>query len=408
MCLPKLNLCHIVQLCENVVIGLYYFSAQLTAKELTSLNIYPRRVDLTLITPFTQPILSITMKTIKTLVFISMTLLITSCLLPQLVMAEIPKPAVLLKYGHSVAKVHVENAKGRLGVGSSVVVAENHVATNCHVVANARGVAINKLGNSYQPIAMKADWHHDLCILIFDNLPLKPFPLGDINSINYEDTIIAIGFSGNTPKPTESFGTIKALVPFDDSQLIRTNSGFRMGASGGALITYEGTLLGLTTFKSPGRNGQYYSLPVTWIKALLASPTRAKTTDAKPPFWDAPANQRPFFMQVVIPMQNKQWAALAAIANKWTLAEGDNPEAWFYLGQAQLGLGQLTKAKTSLNRALGIAPRHSSVLHTLGNIAMRENNRREAERLGQLLVEIDVDYADYYYEDVGLKTPTSN
>jgi serine protease Do len=330
---------------------------------------------------------------------------LTLLVLPQLSQAQIPKPETLLKFSHSVAKVHVENEHGQLGVGSSVVVAKNQVATNCHVIANARGVAINKRGKSFAPIAMKADWVHDLCILIFDDLPLKPFPLGDMGQVNYEDDVIAFGFSGNAPRPTESFGSVKALIPFDDSHLIRTDSGFRMGASGGALINYDGTLIGLTTFKSPGRKGFYYSLPVKWIKQLLASPTLAKTTDSKRPFWDAPANQRPYFMQAVIPFQHKKWAALRSVAQKWIKAEPNTAEAWFYLARSHHGLEKLDDAKAALDKTISLAPTHVSALHLLGTIAMAQQNHHQANRLGKQLEAINVAYANYYYVDVGLKAP---
>ncbi len=318
-------------------------------------------------------------------------------------LAQLPKPEFLLQLSHSVPKVHVENAQGQLGVGSSVVVAKNHVATNCHVVANARGVAINKIGKSFAPIAMKADWHHDLCILIFDDLPLKPFPLANINDLDYEDPIIAIGFSGNSAKPTESFGAIKALIPFDDSVLIRTSSGFRMGASGGALLDYDGKLLGITTFKSPGRNGFYYSLPVTWIKSLLASPTLVKTTDAKKPFWDAIESSRPYFMQAVIPFQNKNWVVLNKVAQSWVIEEPKNPEAWFYLGQAKKGMNEIQESKKHLQHVIMLAPNHTSAIHALGKIAILESDLEEAERLGLRLKKINADYAEYYFEETGLK-----
>lgn len=320
--------------------------------------------------------------------------------------AKLPKPEFVLAMSNSVAKVHVEDQNGELGVGSGVVVAKNHIATNCHVVAHARGIAVNKLGNSYAPIAMKADWQHDLCILIFTDLPLKPFPLGDIENIQYEQAIIALGFSGNAPRPIESFGSVKALIPFDGSMLIRTTSGFRMGASGGALIDYEGNLLGITTFKSPGRRGFFYSLPVKWVKNLLENDQLSETKDAQPPFWDVPEAERPFFMQAVMPLQNNQWAELATISRQWVDAEQNNPEAWLYLGTAQKEMQQLDEAKQSFQKVLEIAPKHSSALFLLGKIAVLENNQAEAIRIGMNLKIIDPDFAEYYHEDTGL-TPTS-
>ncbi len=317
--------------------------------------------------------------------------------------AQTPKPEFILALSHSVAKVHIKDQNGQHGIGSGAVVAVNHVATNCHVLANARGIAVNKLGNSYAPIAMKADWHHDLCILIFDDLPLQPFPLGASEKLTYEQHIVALGFSGNSPRPIESFGSVKALVPFDDSVLVRTNSGFRMGASGGALLDYEGNLVGLTTFKSPGKTGFFYSLPVEWVKKLLAKPDLALATQAQAPFWDAPEEKRPFFMRVVQPLQDENWSTLKSIASDWTQFEKNNMEAWFYLGLAEQGLNSLEQAKTHFNHTLKLAPTHSSALYQLGLLAIKENKIEEAKRVGKLLDSIDSDFAEDFYIEAGLK-----
>lgn len=318
--------------------------------------------------------------------------------------AEAPKAELILALSQSVAKVHIQSANGGHGIGSGAVVAENHVATNCHVIANARGIAVNKFGTSYAPIAMKADWHHDLCILIFDNLPLKPFTLADSNKLSYEQHLMALGFSGNAPRPIEFFGSVKALIPFEGSVLVQTNSGFKMGASGGALLDYQGNLVGLTTFKSPGRNGFSYSLPVDWIKTLLSQTELAKPTEAKPPFWDTPEDRRPFFMRVVPHYQNEEWAQLQTVANDWTSAEQANIEAWYYLGFAEQKLGNLEAAKMAFQRALQIAPSHANTLYALGILAMHEQNEAEAKRIGALLETIDGDFAEDFYIKVGLKS----
>ncbi|HYN54826.1 MAG TPA: trypsin-like peptidase domain-containing protein [Methylotenera sp.] len=320
----------------------------------------------------------------------------------RLAYAQAPKPEFVLALSHSIAKVHIEDKNGQHGIGSGVVVAVNHVATNCHVIANARGVAVNKLGNSYAPIALKADWRHDLCILKFDDLPLTPFPYGVSANLQYEQHILALGYSGNSPRPVESFGTVKALIPLDDSNLIRTTAGFRMGASGGALLDYEGNLVGFTTFKSPGRNGYYYSLPVEWVKKLLEQPDIALTTQTEQPFWDVPEKDRPFFMQVVQPLQTEAWSTLELISKAWTNVEKDNPEAWLYLGMAQQGLLEFEKAKQTYNKVLALAPKHSSAFYQLGVIAMAQGDKLEAANIGKKLESIDPDFAEDYNIDVGL------
>ncbi len=320
----------------------------------------------------------------------------------QLASAQAPKPEFILALSNSIAKVHVEDKNGQHGIGSGVVVAVNNVATNCHVISNARGIAVNKLGNSYAPIALKADWHHDLCILVFDDLPLKPFEFGESAKLQYEQHIFALGYSGNSPRPVESFGTMKALIPLDDSQLIRTTAGFRMGASGGALLDYDGKLIGFTTFKSPGRQGFYYSLPVEWVEKLLDQPTISLTAQTEQPFWDVPEKQRPFFMQVVQPLQTEEWSTLELISKAWVTLEKSNPEAWLYLGMAEQGLQEFDKAKQTYNKVLTLAPKHSSAFYQLGVIAMAQNDKTEAMNIAKKLEAIDPDFAEEYNIELGL------
>lgn len=321
------------------------------------------------------------------------------------VYAQAPSPEFVLSLSHSVAKVRIEDKNGELGVGSGVVVAENHVATNCHVVANARGISVFKLGQSFAPIAMKADWRHDLCILKFDDLPLKPFPYGSSRNLQYEQHILALGFSGNSPRPVESFGVVKALIPLDDGVLIRTNSGFRMGNSGGALLDYEGKLVGFTTFKSPGRNAYYYSLPVEWVTALLKQPDISLTTPTETPFWDVPEKERPFFMQVVQPLQTEAWNTLENIAKAWVVVEKDNAEAWMHLGLAQQGLKEYAKAKQTYSKVLSLAPKHSSAIYQLGLLARALGDEAEVKNISMQLAAIDADFAESYNIDMGLGLP---
>lgn len=334
--------------------------------------------------------------------------LLVSVTFPSLIMAEqTPKPDFILGLSHSVAKVRIEDKNGQLGIGSGVVVAENHVATNCHVVANARGISVSKLGNSYAPIAMKADWRHDLCILKFDDLPLKPFPHGDSTTLAYEQHIVALGFSGNSPRPIESFGTVKALIPFDDSLLIRTTTGFSMGASGGALVDYQGRLIGFTTFKSPGRNAYYYSLPIQWVQALLKQPDILLTTQMESPFWDVPEKERPFFMQAVQPLKTGAWSTLEIIAKAWVTVEKNNAEAWMHLALAQQGLQDFVNAKKTYEKVLMMAPTHSSAIYQLGLMAKTQGDEAEVLRVAGLLEKLDPDFAEDYEIEVGLRKPNN-
>ena len=297
-----------------------------------------------------------------------------------------PNNELVFKLKASVVKVHVATKSGGHGVGTGVVIGKDSVATNCHVIANATGVKISKFGESFVPDTMKADWKHDICILRFQYLELNPVELGDSENLTNEQAIFSIGFPGGTPKPQSSYGKIKALYPLDDSQIVRTDASFVMGASGSPVFDAEGKLVALSTFKSPGRGGAYfYNMPVKWIKALLNAPDTASLNTVslntnKLPFWDAPELQRPFFMRVVLPYQNEKWVDLKIVAQEWIAAEPTNPEAFFYAGVAEENLGNLTQANQYFQKPLNLHPQHVATLIELGLMANRAGKADDVEK----------------------------
>ena len=293
-----------------------------------------------------------------------------------------PNSELVFKLKGSVVKVHVATKSGGHGVGTGVVIGKDSVATNCHVIANATGVKISKFGESFVPDTMKADWKHDICILRFQYLDLNPVELGDSENLKNEQAIFSIGFPGGPPKPQSTYGKIKALYPLDDSQIVRTDASFVMGASGSPVFDAEGKLVALSTFKSPGRGGAYfYSMPVKWIKALLKASDIVSLNTNELPFWDAPELQRPFFMRVVLPYQNEKWADLKIVAQEWIAEEPTNPEAFFYAGVAEENLGDLTQANQYFQKTLNLHPQHVATLIELGLMANRAGKAGDVEEL---------------------------
>ncbi len=292
----------------------------------------------------------------------------------------------------SVVKVHVATKSGGHGVGTGVVVGKDLVATSCHVLANSSGVKISKFGENFIPNAMKADWKHDICIMRFQYLDLTPVALGDSERLKYEQTIFSIGFPGGPPKPQTTQGKIKALYGFDDSQIVRTDASFVMGASGSPVFDVEGKLVAISTFKSPGRGGAYfYNVPVKWVQALMSAPDTTSLNTNELPFWDAPELQRPFFMRVVLPYQNEKWADLKVIAQEWISKEPTSPEAFFYAGVAEENLGDLAKANQYFQQVLSMHPQHVATLVELGLIANRAGRTDEVEKTHVALKAIDGD-----------------
>ena len=286
----------------------------------------------------------------------------------QLPAQALPPEGMVFELKSSVVKIHVVNEQGHHGVGSGVVVAKDHVATNCHVVANARGVRVSKFGEGHAPVALKADWKHDLCLLRMQGLELPPVKLGSTRDLQYAQSVFTISFPNNARKPLATYGEVTALYPMDGAHIIRATADFRLGGSGGPLFDDSGTLVGLVTMKSPGRNAYYYNIPADWVKELINQPEIAITTQKELPFWDAPEDQRPFFMRALQPQQAGDWAALEAICQSWVAAQPESAEAWYLLALAQHRQNRPENALPSLEKSIAINQQHADAKSLLGQI----------------------------------------
>ncbi len=303
-----------------------------------------------------------------------------------------PAQSELFGLSESMVHVWVTYGNGVTGTGSGVVVKENHVATDCHVFADSKGVNVVKNFKKYVPIAVFADWKRDLCVLKFDDLPLPAVSMKHSEELDYEDKVFALTYPNDSPIALPSYGKIKGIHPFEDSNIIRTSAAFTVGSSGGALFDLDFNLIGITTFKSPGkRYGNFYCLPVEWIDQLLRKKPQANLVSDAAPFWSLPDNQKPFFMQVIMPMQKENWSEVVRISKLWTQNEEDNSDAWFYLGFAQKKMNNLDFAKLFLTQAYKLNGNHLDSLKELYEIAKKQDNNEEATRLIKLISDIDSD-----------------
>jgi len=296
-----------------------------------------------------------------------------------------PSPELVYNLKGTVVKIHTVTTTGGHGSGSGFVIAENLVATNCHVLTHAIGANITAHGETYTPVGVRADWKHDVCVLRFEYLPLKPATFSDSEKLTYETSAFSIGFPGGAAKPLTTIGKIKALYAIDDSYVIRTSASFQMGASGSPLFDDQGKIIGMNTFKSPGSNGYFYNIPAKWIKAAMSLPETDKIMKTDSPFWDAPLEKRPYWMQVVLPMQAGKWQDLQVVASEWNKHAPNDPEAIYYLALAQQNLGEVQNAKPNFQKVLAANPHHTSSILALAKIAREQDNQPEFKDFSRML-----------------------
>jgi serine protease Do len=302
-----------------------------------------------------------------------------------------PSSELIYNLKGTIVKIHTVTNTGGQGSGSGVVVAENLVATNCHVLANSVGSNISAMGETFQPVGVRADWKHDVCIMRFAFLPLKAAKLGDSENLFYEAPTFSVGFPGGPPKPITTTGKIKALYAMDGSYIIRTSASFQIGASGSPLFNEQGELIGMNTFKSPGKTNHFYSVPVKWIKSAMSLPETEIVKQGDAPFWDAPLAQKPYWMQVVLPSQAGQWDELLQIAKAWQKASPTDAEAFYYVALSEQNLGKVSDAKNTFKKVLGLNPHHTASLIALAKIAKQEDNKSEFAKFQQQLSLLDED-----------------
>jgi serine protease Do len=318
--------------------------------------------------------------------------LLLGCLSAPL-MAE-PADELVQDLNSRVLRVQVGLKNGQYGLGSGVVVAENQVVTNCHVVANASSISVMSGGAAYHAVGVKPDWAHDVCMLQMEDLPLAPVAMKSSRELKYEQPVFTIGYPSFVPAPVSTSGVVKGLFTMDDSVIVRATSTFRQGASGGGLFDDSGALVGLITLKSPGKDAYYYYMSVDWIQALISKPAGPIVVKSELPFWGKPAAEWPYFMKVVYPYLHKDWKGLRVIAEQWAAKEPQNTEAWFYLAAAEYETQDFSIAEQHLHRVLSMNDQHSQAFYYLGMIAEASGKHGEAMASVDALKQLDAEAAE--------------
>lgn len=303
----------------------------------------------------------------------------------------------ILKATQSVVMIRGYNANGGLAYGSGVVVEKDKVITNCHIFRSTKEPWVARGEDTYQITAVQADRYHDLC-LVTASMPFKSITIGDISKIQRGQEVLSIGHSNGVPAPLTSMGTIKANYPFEGGNIIRSTAQFRMGASGSGLFDGDGNLLGINTFKTPGKPAYFYSLPTTWFANVAKQPVETVFPIDGKTFWEEEDAKKPFFMQIALPEIHQDWVKLLDVTEKWVASEANNAEAWYELGIAQENLNKLAEAKISYEKATQLDQNHMDALFGIGRVAQNLGDKNTVQGIHAKIAKVDESLAAQYEE----------
>jgi serine protease Do len=195
----------------------------------------------------------------------------------------------------------------RTAIGSGFVIdREGHVATNDHVIANARNVSVAfSDGSVYTAKVIGSDPFSDSAVLELQNVPaekLVPLPLGNSSNLTVGEEVAAIGnpFGLTGSMTTGVVSGLGRLIPsldispdnndtnnndtnnddnittiigaFSLPNIIQTDAAINPGNSGGPLLDLKGEVIGMNTAgisESGASSGVGFAVPSDTLRVIL-------------------------------------------------------------------------------------------------------------------------------------------
>ncbi|MEI6712505.1 MAG: Do family serine endopeptidase [Verrucomicrobiota bacterium] len=171
-----------------------------------------------------------------------------------------------------------------LGLGSGVIVSpDGYILTNNHVLEGADKIEVG-IGNSPRKYTAKkvgGDPSTDIAVLKIDAKNLTPITFADSDQLRAGDIVIAVGNPFGLTR-SATMGVVSAVGRKDRqmsqmadlSNFIQTDAAINMGNSGGALVDYQGRLVGINTAifsRSGGNQGIGFSVPANMARGVMES-----------------------------------------------------------------------------------------------------------------------------------------
>lgn len=184
--------------------------------------------------------------------------------------------------GDSTPKKNRTDRSLPLGLGSGVIVsADGYILTNNHVVEGADRieVSVGKSRRPYTAAKIGGDTRTDIAVLKIDAKDLPPITFSNSDLLRAGDVVIAVGNPFNLTR-SATMGVVSAVGRRDAEtsrmadlgNFIQTDAAINMGNSGGALVDYQGRLVGINTAifsRSGGNQGIGFSVPSNTARSVM-------------------------------------------------------------------------------------------------------------------------------------------
>jgi len=177
----------------------------------------------------------------------------------------------LLAKSSVVAVLVLDKADKAVSFGSGVIVAQDRIATNCHVIDGGATV-FAEIGEELLPASkVSRAARQDLCLLRAPTGSIPPARLRRIQGLRVGEQVYAIG-NPQGLRHTLTPGLISQLWEVEGRPVIQTSAPISPGSSGGGLFDAEARLVGITTRMSrEDSQNLNFAMPVDWIADTVAN-----------------------------------------------------------------------------------------------------------------------------------------
>lgn len=169
--------------------------------------------------------------------------------------------------------------------GSGFILTDDgYVITNYHVIENSDSITVSLYdGTAYDAELVGYDESNDIAVLKVDAEDLTPVVVGDSDSLNVGDSVIAIGNPLGELTFSLTSGAVSALdreITLSNNvtmDLIQTDCAINSGNSGGALFNLYGEVIGVTNAKYSGSGSGAsidnigFAIPINRVKGIVES-----------------------------------------------------------------------------------------------------------------------------------------
>ena len=167
-----------------------------------------------------------------------------------------------------------------------ILTQDGYILTNYHVVEGSNSITVTTYdGTGYDATLIGYDESNDIAVLKIDASDLTPVVLGDSDTLNVGDTVVAIGNPLGELTFSLTTGVVSALdrpVTLSTGttmNLIQTDCAINSGNSGGALFNLYGEVIGITNAKysSSGSSSEAsidnigFAIPINHVLSIVKS-----------------------------------------------------------------------------------------------------------------------------------------